>query len=119
MKTDKFETQIETLLDNITEKYYSWSSSSKYFDGEKVATFRNGMQIRPGRKWSKITTTSGIQERVWGFVANSNGVHKGLPFNEGDVFMAASWRAPAKHVRGSIYDTNTDWFSWTGPNGIR
>ena len=30
--------------------------------------------------------------------------------------MAAGWAAPAKHVRGSIFDTNQNWFRWTGPN---
>ena len=41
---------------------------------------------------------------------------KGIPYFVGDVFKAAGWAAPAKHVRGSIFDTNTDWFAWTGPN---
>jgi len=112
MKTDKFETQIETLLDNITEKYYNWSSSSKYFDGEKVATFRNGMQIKPGRKFTKVIE----KNRVWGFIANADGTHKGIPHKKGDVFKAAGWSAPAKWARGSIFLKNTDWFTWTGPN---
>jgi hypothetical protein len=34
----------------------------------------------------------------------------------GDVFKAASWASAAKHVRGNIFDNNTDWFAWTGPN---
>ena len=40
----------------------------------------------------------------------------GGPYNVGDVFKAAGWRAPAKHVRGSIFDYKNDWFQWTGPN---
>ena len=47
-----------------------------------------------------------------GFIAKSNGVHKGIPYQEGDVFKAAGWVLP-KHVRGSIYDTNQNWFHWT------
>ena len=53
---------------------------------------------------------------MWGFVAKTDGVLKGIPYLEGDVFKAAGWRAPAKHVRGSIYDDNQNWFQWTGPN---
>jgi len=30
--------------------------------------------------------------------------------------MAASWASPAKHVRGSIFATEQNWFAWTGPN---
>jgi len=39
-----------------------------------------------------------------------------VAYNVGDVFKAAGWSAPAKWQRGSIFDTNTNWFSWTGPN---
>ena len=53
---------------------------------------------------------------MWGFVAKTDGVLKGIPYLEGDVFKAAGWAAPAKHVRGSIYDDNQNWFHWTGPN---
>ena len=34
---------------------------------------------------------------------------------KGDILKAATWRAPAKHVRGSIYDKKQTWFHWTGP----
>ena len=51
----------------------------------------------------------------WGFIANDDGVLKGVPYKKGDVFKAAGWRAPAKWQRGSIYDSGTNWFAWTGP----
>ena len=53
---------------------------------------------------------------VWGFVAKTDGVHKGIPYNVGDVFKAASGSSPAKHVRGTIFTDNTNWYQWTGPN---
>ena len=46
----------------------------------------------------------------------TDGVLKGIPYFVGDVFKAAGWRAPAKHVRGTIFSSKTNWFSWTGPN---
>jgi len=52
---------------------------------------------------------------VWGFIANSAGELKGIPHKKGDVFKAASWRAPAKWARGSIFSSNK-FYSWTGPN---
>jgi hypothetical protein len=33
-----------------------------------------------------------------------------------DVFKPAGWSAPAKHVRGSIFSSKSNWYSWTGPN---
>ena len=36
---------------------------------------------------------------------------------KGDILKAAGWRAPAKHSRGSIFDSEMHKsFSWTGPN---
>jgi len=34
----------------------------------------------------------------------------------GDVLKSASWRAPAKHARGNIFDVwgGVKWVSWTG-----
>ena len=61
------------------------------------------------------TMTKG--SRVWGFIAKVDGVHKGLPMLKGDILKAATWRAPAKHSRGSIFDSEMHKsFSWTGPN---
>jgi len=43
-------------------------------------------------------------------------VMKGIPYEQGDVFMAATWRGPAKHVRGNIFAKEQNYFRWTGPN---
>ena len=49
--------------------------------------------------------------------AKVDGLHKGLPMAKGDILKAAGWRAPAKHSRGSIFDSEMHKsFSWTGPN---
>ena len=74
--------------------------------------FNDGLSVKPGRKFDKVMNGSS----VWGFIAKTDGVLKGIPYFVGDVFKAAGWRAPAKHVRGSIFDTNNNWYSWTGPN---
>jgi hypothetical protein len=70
------------------------------------------LKIKPGRKFDKVIENN----RVWGFVAKTDGVLKGVTYNVGDVFKAAGWSAPAKWQRGSIFDTNNNWYSWTGPN---
>lgn len=36
---------------------------------------------------------------------------------EGNIFKAASWKAPAKHKRGSIFDPDFSWGRGLGPFG--
>ncbi len=97
---------MDNLLDGINNKYKSWNPSKTYKPDGMV------LSISPGRKFDKVIHDNS----VWGFVAKKNGVHKGITYFVGDVFKAASWRGPAKHVRGSIFSNGTDWYSWTGPN---
>ena len=109
--THDFNEGVKTLLDNIGNDYANWTNNR---DDERTQDFRNGLRLNKGRKFTKVIE----KNRVWGFVANGDGVLKGIPYFKGDVFKPAGWKASAKHVRGSIFDTNTDWFRWTGPNYI-
>ena len=102
-----FQNGIDNLLTGIKKNYAKWSSWE-----EGIERFNKGIDIKSGRKYTKVITDNS----VWGFVANSDGMLKGIPYFKGDVFMAAGWAAPAKHVRGSIFDTEQNWFHWTGPN---
>ena len=106
-----YDSAINNLLDGINDDYINWTNG--WDDPTRSRkNFKDGLSVKPGRKFDKIIK----ENSVWGFVAKTDGIHKGIPYKKGDVFKAASWRAPAKHVRGSIYDTNTDWYAWTGPN---
>ena len=105
-----YEEGINNLLDGIGNSYADWNGAMATPD--KVNQFRNGLKINSGRKFDKVIE----QNRVWGFVAKTDGMLKGIPYNVGHVFKAAGWRAPAKHVRGTIFSSETNWFSWTGPN---
>ena len=101
-----FDKAMDTLLGKIQENYdnrYMGSSVHKKLD----------LTLKPGRKFVKVVDGS----RVWGFIAKVDGVHKGLPMLKGDILKAATWNAPAKHSRGSIFDAEMHKsFSWTGPN---
>ena len=101
---------IENLLEGIADRYADWNGAMATPD--RVNQFRNALKINPGRKFDKVIE----KNRVWGFIAKTDGVHKGVPYNVGDVFKAAGWSAPAKWQRGSIFDTNNNWYYWTGPN---
>ena len=120
MKQD-FGKAIERLLDGIRTDYAKWSSpesvdndSMKQTKLRMIDEFNAGVKVRFGRKYTKVLQGSS----VWGFIANDDGVLKGIPYKKGDVFKAAGWRAPAKWARGSIFDDNQTWFHWTGPNYI-
>jgi hypothetical protein len=98
-----FDDAMDTLLVKIQENYDKWSRNDKKLE----------LSLKPGRKFIKVVEGS----RVWGFIAKVDGVHKGLPMLKGDILKAATWRAPAKHSRGSIFDSEMHKsFSWTGPN---
>ncbi len=101
IKSD-FDSSVDELLKNINMKYHESFPNSKNMVLSLVA----------GRKFVKVVNDNS----VWGFIAKTDGEHKGLPMKVGDVFKPASWRAAAKHTRGNIFNKNTDWFAWTGPN---
>ena len=107
-----YDLAVDNLLKGIGDNYADWSTTGILSNTDRVNEFRNRLKINPGRKFDKVIEKG----RVWGFIAKTDGVLKGVPYNVGDVFKAAGWSAPAKWQRGSIFDTNTDWFSWTGPN---
>ena len=103
----KYDSSVNDLLENIKVSYAKWTTWE-----EGIKKFNDGLSVKPGRKFDKVMNGSS----VWGFIAKTDGVLKGVPYFVGDVFKAASWRAPAKHVRGTIFSSKTDWFRWTGPN---
>ena len=104
-----YDSAMGDLLIGINNKYKSWNPSKTYKPDGLV------LSIKPGRKFDKIIS----EKSVWGFVAKKNGVFKGIPYLVGDVFKAAGWNAPAKHVRGSIFDGSISWYDWTGPNYLK
>ena len=101
-----FDDAMDNLLVKIQENFDKWGNRGgidKQLD----------LSLKPGRKFIKVVEGT----RVWGFVAKVDGTHKGLPMLKGDILKAATWRAPAKHSRGSIFDSEMHKsFSWTGPN---
>ena len=101
-----FDDAMDNLLVKIQEDYDKWGSRSGI--NKKM-----DLSLKPGRKFIKVVHNNS----VWGFVAKVDGTHCGLPMLKGDILKAAGWRTPAKHSRGSIFDSEMHKsFSWTGPN---
>ena len=90
---------INNLLENIKTDYAKWTTWE-----EGIERFNNGIRT---------------EDSVWGFIAKTDGVVKGLPCKKGDVFKAAGWRGPARYTRGNIFADNQNYFQWTGPNYMR
>ncbi len=93
MKT-KFEIWLDGVNKEFEGKVYSWSP----------------LTAKKGSKFMKIQHTN----HVWGFVSMYDGEFQGVPIKKGDLMKPASWRAPAKHSRGNIFDV-TARYKWTVP----
>ena len=115
-----YDSAVDNLIVGIGNDYDRWSNPNrdgvdeqmKLIKEASAVKFKKTLYMKSGRKFDKVIHGTS----VWGFVAKTDGMLKGIPYFVGDVFKAASWAAPAKHVRGSIFATEQNWFAWTGPN---
>ena len=115
-----YDTAVDNLIVGIGNDYDRWSNPNrdgvdeqmKLIKEASAVKFKKTLYMKSGRKFDKVIHGTS----VWGFVAKTDGMLKGIPYFVGDVFKAASWASPAKHVRGSIFATEQNWFAWTGPN---
>lgn len=83
----KFVDELNTTI----EKYYKEHLSSLEF---------KPVVVEVGSKFIRIWHNSSC----WGFISRVDGILKGAPIKKGDLLMAATWKAPAKHARGNIID---------------
>ena len=70
------------------------------------------ISVKFGRKYAKI-----IKEQKGPRGAGQRSVYGFVDAHTGDLYKAASWRAPAKHIRGSIFADDGGMSSCT-PYGI-
>lgn len=75
--------------------------------------------VMKGRKFARIVRQegSGSQSSI-GFVALVDGAVEGVAVKQGDILRSASWNAPAKHTRGSIFAPDGGMNAVT-PYGVR
>jgi hypothetical protein len=89
---------IEKVRERITE-YYTTSFPS--LQVPKV-------EVNKGRRYWKFVRVDN-QQSVIGFVDTKNG----------DILKAATWRAPAKHSRGSIFSLSLGMEAMTSCGSVR
>jgi hypothetical protein len=97
----KFEIWLEKV--NEQRKQY-WETNFSYKPYENLS-------VEKGNKYIKLMDGT----CVWAFISMVDGNVKGSPIVKGDLLKPASWRTPAKHSRGNIFE-GTDKWSFYGPN---
>lgn len=77
------------MIDDHIQKSFPTLAEKAKKEGRK---FYETVEIEEGRRFWKVLVNNGAQRSVRAFVDKDTG----------EIFKAASWRAPAKHVRGTI-----------------
>ena len=84
---------------------------NKHYDEQFPNLTAPTILVKFGRKYAKVikdgNSGNGGQRSVYGFV----------DAHTGDIYKAATWKAPAKHIRGSIFADDGGMSSCT-PYGI-
>ncbi len=88
---DHNKAQIEKWAEHISQRINETSQFTRP-DHYEVLT------VDHGRKYSRIWSTRG-NKSAYAFVEIATG----------DIYRCATWRAPAKHVRGNIQDQDGSW----------
>ena len=85
----KYNSSVSKLLENIKVNYAGWGSNPNDLkDSQKkrrlqmIDEFNNRLRVKSGKKYDKVIQGSS----VWGFIAKTDGVLKGIPYFVGDVF---------------------------------
>ena len=86
---EDFQEAFETYVKVVREVYDTYFRNS--FPGIEPPM----VEVEPkGRRYKKVVTDNGVQRMVHSFVEIETGY----------IFKPASWKAPAKHARGSIFE---------------
>lgn len=111
---DQFRARIEAFVAHCTEL------KTKYYAANYTNLTPPRHELEYGDKWAKIwqVDTSGTSRSCYAFVALCDFENKQLgKVKQGDIHKPASWKAPAKHSRGSVF--NVDFNNCAGPHGIQ
>ena len=93
-----FEKAVENFADNATEavrahyKRNNFTFAVPFVEVSKIS-----------RKYAKLVSYSVYKDGGGVETRGDDTVHSFVEVETGDIFKAASWKAPAKHARGNIY----------------
>lgn len=97
-------------MKNFEKNFESFVSGCQYIIDNANLSTKPVLSVEPGRRYMKLVCRDSVHStagRVFAFVDKTNG----------DVLKPATWKAPAKHARGNIYDeaNGLKHVNWTGP----
>lgn len=94
------ELELDVFLTNLNKSINEYER--KNYPGADTSTF----SAEPGRKYIKIVVNRYSSRSVYCFLDRA-----------GNIYKAASWAAPAKHIRGSVFEANNSIGRALGPYG--
>lgn len=98
---------MNIIVNENTPEFVTWFASVNKLEVDYMT--ENFPSLTP-EKISYVMGTRYIK------ILRGNSAHAFIDRSNGDVLKAASWRAPAKHARGNLYDT-TNGMGQMGPYG--
>lgn len=98
-------TQFEIWLNKVNEE------RKEYWDKNFSYKEYTPLRVDKGRKYIRLWDGTS----AWGFISMEDGFNKGSLVKKGDLLKPATWKSPAKHSRGNIFE-GTDKWTYFGPN---
>lgn len=87
---EQFDQAIAKLFDIIKEKIVK-RYREMHIDNLPIPT----LSVEPGKRYIRVVESQGSTSKsVFCFIDKTNG----------DILKAASWKAPARHKRGNVFD---------------
>ena len=74
--------------------YHAQKTIDEYYGSSFPALTCPKLSIEEGKRYIRLVKFDGVSRSAYCFVDMTNG----------DILKAASWKAPAKHARGNIYN---------------
>jgi hypothetical protein len=110
-------TNLDAYLDRIREDFAQFQNRShadalsQKIAQEMIREFNDSIRVVEGKRYLKVVTGSGGQDRVHSFICRQD---QGV-FKAGDVLKAASWAAPARNfARANLFQGDFSQIRWTG-----
>jgi hypothetical protein len=105
-KATTLEEGINNLIEAMVLDYNNFCNVP-----EMREKYKNSFVVKNNRKYIKIMSGNAVKAFIRKEKTDPYGLTQG---KEGDLFKPASWKVPAKHSRGNIFEGNYP-IQWTGP----
>jgi len=103
---------LDNYLTTIKDDYKNFVTRAGILDTsgqiDRIKDFSDNLTFKFGSKYIKVMNKGSVHS----FIVNTD---KDIKFKEGDILMAASWKAPARNfARGNVFAPDTIKARWMG-----